>query len=111
MTRATYLGRGCCRVRAHDDTTIADEAVLASPVPQVGLDTTARQGRKTAEVAAIMDKNSQDVHRSRLPSACPPTFSNGEAFWARTGFELLGAALENGRNRIGRIERGGENEH
>lgn len=91
-----FMAKVLAGVWAHDDD-IADEAVLTSYLSQVGLDAMpALKDAKTAGIAAIRDRNSQEAIAADAIGV-PTYVLNGEAFWGQDRIELLEEALTSGR--------------
>ncbi|MDP2120996.1 MAG: 2-hydroxychromene-2-carboxylate isomerase [Hoeflea sp.] len=91
-----FMAKVLAGVWAYDDD-IADEAVLTSYLSQVGLDSMpALKDAKTAAIAAIRDRNSQDAIAADAIGV-PTYVLNGEAFWGQDRIELLEQALITGR--------------
>ena len=91
-----FIGKVLAGVWANDDD-IADEAVLASYLSQVGLDAMpALKDAKTEEIAAIRERNSREAIAADAVGV-PTYVLNGEPFWGQDRIELLDEALTTGR--------------
>jgi 2-hydroxychromene-2-carboxylate isomerase len=91
-----FLGKVLAGVWAHDDD-ISDEAVLASYLSQVGLDSApALADAKTDAIAAIREQNTRDAIAADAVGV-PTYVLHGEPFWGQDRIELLEQALVSGR--------------
>ncbi|MCY0149782.1 2-hydroxychromene-2-carboxylate isomerase [Hoeflea sp. G2-23] len=91
-----FMAKVLAGVWANDDD-IADEAVLASYLSQVGLDPgPPLADAKTEAVAAIREQNSREAIAADAVGV-PTYVFNGEPFWGQDRIELLEQALVTGR--------------
>lgn len=91
-----FVGKVLAGVWANDDD-IADEAVLASYLSQVGLDPAPPLAEaKTDEIAAIREQNTREAIAADAVGV-PTYVLDGEPFWGQDRIELLEQALVSGR--------------
>lgn len=91
-----YMGRVFAAVWA-DERDVADEAVIADLLAACGFDPDTVIARaKTAEVAAIRAKNTEDAIAADA-TGVPSFVLNGEPFWGQDKLDALDHALTTGR--------------
>ncbi|WP_422372578.1 2-hydroxychromene-2-carboxylate isomerase [Hoeflea sp.] len=91
-----FIGKVLSGVWANDDN-IADEAILASYLSQVGLDPSPPlKDAKTDAIAAIRERNTREAIAADAVGV-PTYVYNGEPFWGQDRIEMLEQAIVTGR--------------